>query len=246
MADRYDSQSRQEGSKDPNLLQRAGSHVQSKTVAGILELLPIIIPIIVVIYVVGIVDSAVVPMISSMVTELSGERLAFPQFWGVGLLITLVVLYLVGLLTSTRIGRGFVGFITKVMGAIPVVRTILGVTRQATTVTTSQFSFSRVVFLEWPRDGMVAMGFVTARVVKPGTPESLAIVYIPTVPNPTSGNMALVSEDELYETDVSVEDAMKLVFSGGIVPPDAVSLARLPIEYRVQSDYTGQFDRESV
>ena len=90
------------------------------------------------------------------------------------------------------------GFVTDVMGSIPVVKGILGVTRQATTVMTSQFNFSRVVFLEWPREGMIALGFVTARVLKADSDVSLAIVYIPTVPNPTSGNMAVVSEDELF------------------------------------------------
>ena len=232
------------GPKDPNILQRASGHVQSKTVAGLLELLPIIVPIVVVIYVVGIADSAVVPMLSAAVSMLSGGRLVIPQFWGIGLVITLAVFYLVGVVASRRVGQVIIGFITDLMGAIPVVSGILGVTRQAKTVMTSQFNFSRVVFLEWPREGMVAMGFVTARVVKPGTVESLALIYIPTVPNPTSGNMALVSEDNLYETDVSVEDAMKLVFSGGIVPPDAISLGRLPVKYRVQSDYTGQYETE--
>ena len=78
------------------------------------------------------------------------------------------------------------------------------------------------------------------------TEESLAIVYIPTAPNPTSGNMALVAEDDLFETDMPVEDAMKLVFSGGIATPDAITLARMPIEYRVRSNYTGRFDRDSL
>ena len=88
------------------------------------------------------------------------------------------------------------------------------------------------------------MGFVTARVQAPGREESLAIVYIPTVPNPTSGNMALVVEDDLLETDLSVEDAMKLIFSGGIVPPDVISLARLPRLEKSESDFIGRFETD--
>ena len=120
------------------------------------------------------------------------------------------------------------GFMGGVLGRIPVVKTIFGVTQQATTAITSQYNFSRVVFLEWPREGMAAMGFVTGRVHSADNADSLVLVYIPTVPNPTSGNMALILEDDIIETDLSVEDAMKLVFSGGIVLPDAVSLARVP------------------
>ena len=77
---------------------------------------------------------------------------------------------------------------------------------------------------------MVAIGFVTGRAFSRSTSESIVVVYIPTVPNPTSGNMAFVLEDDIIETDLTVEDAMKLVFSGGIVLPEAVSLARVPIE----------------
>lgn len=230
--------------KVPNLLQRTGGHFQSKTVSGLLELLPIIVPIVVIVYIVNLADSAIVPLMDTITQELSGGTRDFPTFWGTGLIIAIVLFYLVGLMTSTRVGKVVMGFVTDVMGSIPVVKGILGVTRQATTVMTSQFNFSRVVFLEWPREGMIALGFVTARVLKPDSEVSLAIVYIPTVPNPTSGNMAVVSEDELFETDLTVEDAMKLVFSGGIVPPDSISLGRMPIEYRVDTELIGRFDTD--
>lgn len=228
----------------PNVLQRTGSHFQSKAVSGLLELLPIIVPIVVIVYVVNLADSAIIPMLDTITRELSNGTRDFPTFWGMGLIIAIVIFYLIGLATSMRVGKAVMSFVTDVMGSIPIVKGILGVTRQATTVMTSQFNFSRVVFLEWPREGMIALGFVTARVLKPNSEVSLAIVYIPTVPNPTSGNMAVVSEDELFETDLSVEDAMKLVFSGGIVPPDSISLGRLPIEYRVDSDLIGRFDTD--
>ena len=228
----------------PNLFQRTGGHFQSKIVSGLLELLPIIVPIVVIVYVVNLADTAIIPILDAITTELSGEKLNFPTFWGTGLIIAFVLFYLIGLMTSTRPGKAVMGFVTDVMGSIPVVKGILGVTRQATTVMTSQFNFSRVVFLEWPREGMIALGFVTARVLKADSDFSLAIVYVPTVPNPTSGNMAVVSEDELFETDITVEDAMKLVFSGGIVPPDSISLGRFPLEYRANSELIGRFDTD--
>ena len=113
---------------------------------------------------------------------------------------------------------------------IPFVKSVFGVSRQIMTSVTAQYNFSRVVFIEWPREDMIAMGFVTGRAYSERTGESLAVVYVPTVPNPTSGNMALVLEDDIIETDMSVEDAMKLVFSGGISLPENFALARVPIE----------------
>lgn len=239
-----DSVQREDLRRGPNPFQRIGGHFQNKTVSGLLELLPIIVPIVVIWYIVGLVDNAIVPMLDATIRWVSDGTWRLPSIPGPGLILAILVFYLVGLLTSTRFGKSFMDLLTDVMGSIPVVKGILGVTRQATTVMTSQFNFSRVVFLEWPREGMIALGFVTARVLKPDSEVSLAIVYIPTVPNPTSGNMAVVSEDELFETDLTVENAMKLVFSGGIVPPDAISLGRMPVEYRVESDLLGRFETD--
>ena len=71
------------------------------------------------------------------------------------------------------------------------------------------------------------------------------LAYIPTIPNPTSGNMALVLEDDVMETDLTVEDAMKLVFSGGIVLPEAVSLARVSQVEMDHPVFVGRFEPDS-
>ena len=226
------------------MLKHAEGHIKSRVVSGILELLPIIVPVVVVVYVVNLVDSVVVPLVEGAVRLLSGGALGIPNIWGIGLVLTIMAFYLAGLMCSTKLGGGTITSLTNAMARIPVIRWLLGATRQATGMATSQFHFSRAVFIEWPREGMVALGFVMARVSKPGPGESLAIVYIPTAPNPTSGNMALVNEDDLFETDMTTEDAMKLVFSGGVVPPDTIAMGRMPVEYRVQSTYTGRFERQ--
>ena len=154
--------------------------------------------------------------------------------------------YLAGLVLATGIGRKVMEFKDAAMRVIPIARTIFGVTQQATTVLTPQYNFSRVVFLEWPREGMAAMGFVTGRVFSSDNDRSLVLVYVPTVPNPTSGNMALVNEDDVMETDLTVQDAMKLVFSDGIVLPKTVALARVPREMGVdRQELIGRYETES-
>jgi len=138
---------------------------------------------------------------------------------GVGVLITLVLFYVVGAFFS---GRRSQALQDAVLSRVPVARTIYGFARQTMAALSSPMSdhFSRVVFVEWPRPGIRAMGFVTGHVHIPGEDGSaVAVVYIPTVPNPTSGNLAWVPESELIETDYSVEEAMKTIFSGGIVLP---------------------------
>jgi uncharacterized membrane protein len=211
--------------KEPNIFQKVEMHLQRKTLAGLIQLVPLLVTVIVLLFIINHADSMIRPL-----AFVSGQPW---DFTGIGLIAIIVIFYLVGLATSVRIGQRIMDFWEKVVSTVPVVKTIFGVTQQATAALTSQHNFSRVVFVEWPREGMAAMGFVTSRVHSADTGESMVLVYIPTVPNPTSGNLALVFEDDVMETDLTVENAMKLVFSGGIVLPEAVSLARV-LQERVE------------
>ena len=76
-------------------------------------------------------------------------------------------------------------------------------------------SYRKAVFVEWPRAGVRAVGFVTGEVMRDG--EKLVVVYVPTMPNPTSGFALFFREDEVHESGMSVEDAVKFVVSGGAV-----------------------------
>ncbi len=207
---------------DPGIWKRFEGHIQGRTLAGLFELVPLIVTVVVLVVIIGYADSAVrgLPFVE-------GEPW---DFWGVGMIVAVILFYVVGLIIATRFGRIVMDIMDTVLNYIPVVKTILGVTKQAMASLTSQYQFTRVVFVEWPREGIVAMGFVTGRAFSHKTNDSIVVVYIPTVPNPTSGNMALVPEDDIIETDIAVEDAMKLVFSGGIVLPETLSLARVPVE----------------
>ena len=224
---------------ESNLLQRIEAHIQSKTLGGLIELVPLLISIAIISFIIGWADRFIRPL-----GFVDGHPWDFP---GIGLIVGVVVFYLLGLLVSTHFGRTLMIGKNEVLKRIPVVKIIYGVTEQATKSMTSQFSFTRVVFLEWPREDMVAIGFVTGHAYRNTNgsedldrPQSMAVVYIPTVPNPTSGNLAFVMEDDLLETDLTVEDAMKLVFSGGIVLPQSMSLARLP-RARSEGEFIDRF-----
>ena len=216
----------------PSMPKRVERHIQGRIVAGLLELTPLLVTVIVIAYLMGATDAI------RSAPFIAGQPWDFP---GVGLLIVVIIAYLVGLLISTPPGRKAMEAYSLVMSHIPVVRTIFGVTRQAITSFSGQFNFSRVVFIEWPRDGMLAMGFVTGQVTSEDGETTVVAVYIPTVPNPTSGNMAFVVEDDVMETNLSVDAAMKLVFSGGIVLPENVAFARVPVDKRDMNDFLGQY-----
>ena len=225
-----------DGEKDISVFRKVERHIQSTTLSGLLELVPLIVTVIVLLFIIGHADMVIRPL-----AFVEGKPWDFP---GIGLIVAAVVFYLVGVLVSTRPGRKLMDLKASFLGVVPIVKTVYGVTLQAASALSSEYKFTRVVFVEWPREGMVAMGFVTGRAFSRASGYSMAVVYIPTVPNPTSGNLAIVNEDDLVETDITVEDAMKLVFSGGIVLPEGISLARVPRE-RVDFELIGRFDTES-
>ena len=212
-------------------LKRIQDHIFGRTLSGFLALLPLIVTIVVILVIIGNTDEAVRPFVE-------GGPLDFPGF---GLLALIAICYIIGLVVATMPGRKIMELKSVVLNHVPIVSTIYGVSEKAMRALTSQQHFSRVVFIEWPREGSVAIGFVTGSLNAPDRDEPIVIVYIPTVPNPTSGNIAFVPEGEILETDLTVEDAMKLVFSGGIVLPQEIALIGSGLKDRDGSKFVGRF-----
>lgn len=207
-------------------LQSLERHVLGRLGRGFLVLVPLIVTLVIVGYTLVKLRDIFRPTIINVVIKnppLEGVPGITPLAWTVLLVLVLAFFYVVGALVMAGSRRRVVQLQSAVLSRIPVVKTIYGVARQATdALATSQHSFSRVVLLEWPRPGVMAMGFVTGHCHLPADNRTMLVVYIPTVPNPTSGMLAILPETEVNDTDITVEDAMKMVFSGGIVLPDAM------------------------
>ena len=203
-----------------SLLQRLERHVGRRMLAGFIVLVPLAVTYVILRLVFINLDDLFRPWVK--------DRLPIFDFPGVGLVFVVVVLYVVGGVVAVRLGRRAVTWQHAIFSRIPVVKSIYGVVSQVTEAlsTPMEQHFSRVVFVEWPRPGFWALGFVTGRFRSPdGKGPDKVVVYVPTVPNPTSGNLAFVEVEDIVESDMSVEDAMKLVFSGGIILPGARRLA---------------------
>ena len=195
--------------------QRLERHLLRTTAAGVLVLIPLLVTVAIVNFVVVTVDGVIRPL--AFVKDTPWD------VWGIGLAFVLVAFYIVGLLVSGGAGRRkVVQWQGAILSRVPIVKSIYGVAQQATDTLSSSMGhqFSRVVFIEWPRPGYKALGFVTGHLHYPAEERAVLVVYVPTVPNPTSGNLAFVPVENVVETDMSVEEAMKVVFSGGIVLPD--------------------------
>jgi len=212
----------------PSYYQRGERHFWRRIAAGFFVLVPLLATFLVIRLVFGYVDGIFRGDTGLLTRWIEGTPLDFP---GVGVALTLGLLYIIGLLVAAEAGRRAVGWQNAVLSRIPVVKSIYGVAKQATDslVSPSGHQFSRVVFTEWPREGFLALGFITGRCPSPRDDGlNMLVVYIPTVPNPTSGNLAFVSENKVIETKLTVEEAMKIVFSGGMVLPEDMAVKHLP------------------
>jgi uncharacterized membrane protein len=144
---------------------------------------------------------------------------------GLGVIFALVVLLGTGVLLRNLIGSTVVGWWEDVLNRIPLVRSIYsgakGITE--TLVSDKGGSFTKVVLIEYPRRDMWSIGFVTATDIPDidaVTGEKQVCVYVPTTPNPTSGLIVYVPQSQVRETNMSVDAAMKMVVTMGIVMPE--------------------------
>ncbi|MEW5921708.1 MAG: DUF502 domain-containing protein [Bacillota bacterium] len=182
---------------------------------GIIVLLPLTITVYVLFFIFRLVDG----LLSSLIEALLGFPLP-----GLGMLLTFAFIVLVGLVATNVIGRRFISFLDRLFTRIPMVKIIYGATKQiidAFSVQTHD-AFRRVAIVEYPRQGVYAIGFVTgegAGEVQAKTARHVCSVFIPTTPNPTSGMLLLVPREEITFLEMSVEDGLKLIISGGVVNP---------------------------
>jgi uncharacterized membrane protein len=143
---------------------------------------------------------------------------------GLGLVIALAFFVIVGWFATNFLGRFVIRVYEYVLDRMPVIRNIYGAIKQIfETIAASQSSaFREAVMLEYPRKGVYSIGFVTGRTegeVQGHTKAETINVFVPTTPNPTSGYLLFVPKKELIYLDMSVEEAVKLVVSAGIITP---------------------------
>ena len=143
---------------------------------------------------------------------------------GISLVATLLLILLIGVLAANIFGRSLVTFSEKLVDRIPYVKGVYTLFKQVsdTILKRDHGAFRKVVLIEYPRKGIWSVAFVTGKSsgeVQRVTAENLVNVFVPTTPNPTSGFYILVPEDDLIVLKMTVEEAFKLIISGGMVTP---------------------------
>ncbi|TAJ23584.1 MAG: DUF502 domain-containing protein [Nitrospirae bacterium] len=152
---------------------------------------------------------------------------------GLGILTLILLIFTTGLLATNFIGGRIVKLWEDWLHRVPVVRGIYATIKSMMDILSfkEKGKYNRVVLIQFPKDGHYCFAFVTGVTtgeVQDLSPDPLVNVYVPTSPNPTSGYFLLVPEKEVMPLEISVEEAMKLIVSGGLYSPPAATDAKLP------------------
>ena len=184
-------------------------------------------PIIITVYVTWLVITFIDVKVAGLLPEYLDFRKAIPyQIPGLGLIIVLIFVTLIGAITPGIIGRTFLKIGETILFKMPVIRTIYSSIKQImeTVMSTSSKSFKEVVLVEYPRKGIWVIAFVTSNIkgeIKNKINErELVSIFVPTTPNPTSGFLLILPKKDLIFLKMPVDQAIKLIISGGIVTPN--------------------------
>jgi uncharacterized membrane protein len=192
------------------------AHMKKYLITGLLIWIPVVITI-------WVLDLIVTTMDQTL-TFIPADFKPQTTIPGLGLLLTLVVVYLTGLFTSNFLGRRVMQVWEGILRRIPVVNSIYGGVKQVsdTLFTPGGQAFRKAVLVQYPRPGSWTIAFLTGQ---PGGDVANHLngdyvsVYVPTTPNPTSGFFLMMLRSEVVELDMSVDEALKYVVSMGVVPP---------------------------
>ncbi|HDL03290.1 MAG: DUF502 domain-containing protein [Candidatus Zixiibacteriota bacterium] len=195
--------------------------IKRQFLAGVLVVIPLILTYVVLRFLFETIDGILSPLI------MRAFQYHIP---GLGIVVTILLILLAGFFTRNLIGAKLYKYGDRILANIPVIRVVYLATKQLVEAVTlpSVKAFKEVVMVEYPRVGLYAIGFATNNVKlisnKAGTSRMVGI-FIPSTPTPVSGFVIFAPEDEIITLNISVEDALKLLVSGGIVaPPELAAL----------------------
>jgi uncharacterized membrane protein len=197
-------------------------------VTGLLVIMPVLITYWVVRLLFGTINNTVTPVIFKLMGLFApGQEDWLLKFAApiVSIVLAVAVIYLIGLIGGNVIGRQVLKSLEALLLHIPIVRGIYSATRQFidTFSRSDGKSFSGVVLVEFPRAGCWSIGLLTTETrgeVPVRTGRALVSVFVPTTPNPTGGYLLFVPKEDVVHLEMSIDDALKMIISGGVLTPD--------------------------
>ncbi len=185
-------------------------HLRTHLIAGTIALIPLVVTALILSIFFNFVDDRVQPLV---------EQIFGREILGVGVGITIVSVYIVGLIVRTTYGRPFIRAVEMVILRVPLIKSIYNPTKQIMdSLSTAGKAPHRVVIIPWPSKETHTIGFLTAEVTD-GEGKIFCNVLVPTTPTPQSGLLAIVPKEDVIFTDLTLDEGLRLVISSGVISP---------------------------
>ena len=189
-------------------------HTRNVLLAGILAAVPLMVTYLVFRWLFEALDGIFQPVIIFFL----GRSLP-----GVGLVAVVILVYLLGLVTANVIGRRLIRWVDAMMCRAPVIQYVYTSAKGVIDALRGlrQVPFKKVVIVEFPKAGMYSLGFVTGKALDLRGEKKIPL-FIPHTPNPMTGFLVLLSAEDIMDTDLTINDAMRMVLSGGLLSPETI------------------------
>ena len=193
--------------------------IKRRIFAGLLAIVPIAVTFWILKLLFTFLDGFAAPILKRIGIEIPG----------LGIILTLVIIFLLGLLVTNVLGKTLFNWGERILAKLPIVNTIYKTIKQITSAFSGSTvkSFQQVIFMQYPRIGLWTMCFVTNE-SQNETGEEFYHVFVPTTPNPTSGVFIIVPKKDVVHPNISVEDGLKAIISGGILDSGISLSGKLP------------------
>ncbi|MEF8882816.1 MAG: DUF502 domain-containing protein [Halapricum sp.] len=221
--------------------------LRNSFITGLVFVAPLVITVFALQFLLGWLTGFVEPVVSATdLAQFTGNIDLLAQVLALAILLVLIVL--VGFLAQWGVADRVFGGFDRVFGLIPIVRVIYTGVRQVTnSLSQSGDRYESVVLVEYPRDGVYALGFVTSQSPEPvqNTIGEAYNVYLPNSPNPTNGHLAMVPASDVHELDISVRRGIRLMVTTGMAETRAELEELDPDAGSMINDMTEQRDKET-
>ena len=205
-------------------ISRSLRSLQRNVLAGIITIGPLFVTYLIFSFVLESLAKAGLPAVQLLATY-------FPQGWfgnpwlqpALAVVLTLAVLYVVGRVTSLVVGRQLFGLFESVLERLPFVAKVYTSVRQLLdTMMAKKDTSQRVVLIDFPVAGQKSIGFLTRTLTDASSGRALAAVLVPNAINPTSAFLQILPAERVIETEMTMEQAMSMIMTGGAVGPDSI------------------------
>ncbi len=205
------------------------SHWQASFFAGLAVVLPAVLSIAVVLWLFGTVANltdTLLIFIPAEITHADEGKGPMHWYWSLfALALAALIITLIGSLARVYLGRQIITIVDQTLLKVPLLNKVYGAIKQVNDAfaTNKDSSFKQVVMVEFPREGIYSIGFITGdqnQEVQSKTKEKIISIFVPTTPNPTTGFLILVPESKVTKLDMEVADGIKFIISLGSVAPE--------------------------